>query len=91
MAETIGPDNKIETDNTISEFTQQILDILNPLSRKKQNRVIVGVVGQILKERRNEIQSKRDEIEEVDKDMEELRSLIVNVNSTMIQQERKTT
>lgn len=75
-------------DVKVNSDIETILSILEPYSRKDQNKIILGVFGHVLKERRNIIKSKKDEIEEVDKDTEDLRTEIVNVNSKIVQNER---
>lgn len=72
----------------VNEQIEVFNKTLEGFNRKEQNLIILGVFGNILKERRNIIRNKKDEIEKVDKDTEDLRSEIVNVNSKILQNER---
>lgn len=77
-----------ERESVISETITELTASLSSFTRREQNLILVGVLGNILKERRNLIQTKKDEVEEIDKEFEELRTLVVNVNSSIIQLER---
>ncbi len=71
-----------------SEASKTILTCLRTYTRPEQNTILTEVVAEIIKERRNLIQSTKDQAETVEKETDELRNQLVNVNSKTIQSER---